>query len=133
MPFPTILYLHPLLTLKKIELIKTWLRYGQTIKGLSQALQMLIICNCTTVKEKDFGVTINIGMNVSEQCGIAASKGDQILGLIRRNITYKEKKLIIPLYKAIVRPHLAYGKQAWRQYCKNDIYALERIQRRATK
>ena len=37
---------------------------------------------------------------------IAASKGNQILGLIRRNITYKGKKLIIPLYKAIVRPHL---------------------------
>ena len=49
----------------------------------------------TTVNEKD-----------SEQCGIAASKGNQILGLIRRNITYKGKKLIIPLYKAIVRPHL---------------------------
>ena len=31
-----------------------------------------------------------------------------ILVLIRRNITYKEKKLIIPLYKAIVRPHLEY-------------------------
>ena len=27
----------------------------------------------------------------SKQCGIAASKGNHILGLIRRNITYKEK------------------------------------------
>ena len=45
----------------------------------------------TTVKEKDLGVTISADMNVSEQCGIAASKGNQILGLIRRNITYKEK------------------------------------------
>ena len=47
-------------------------------------------------------------MKVSEQCGIAASKGNQILGLIRRNITYKENKLIIPRYKAIVKPHLLY-------------------------
>ena len=45
----------------------------------------------TTVKEKDLGVTISADMKVSEQCGIAASKGNQILGLIRRNITYKEK------------------------------------------
>ena len=45
----------------------------------------------TTVKEKDLGVTITADMNVSEQCCIAASKGNQILGLIRRNITYKEK------------------------------------------
>ena len=49
--------------------------------------------------------------NVKIQCGIAASKGNQILGLIRRNITYK-KRLIIPLYKAIVRPHLEYCIQA---------------------
>ena len=45
----------------------------------------------TTVKEKDLGVTISADMKVSEQCGIAASKGNTILGLIRRNITYKEK------------------------------------------
>ena len=30
-------------------------------------------------------------MKVSEQCGVAASKGNNIIGLIRRNITYKEK------------------------------------------
>ena len=45
----------------------------------------------TTVKEKDLGVTISADMKVSEQCGIAASNGNQILGLIRRNITYKKK------------------------------------------
>ena len=46
----------------------------------------------TTVKERDLGlVTISADMKVSEQCGIAASKGNRILGLIRRNITYKEK------------------------------------------
>ena len=87
----------------------------------------------TTVKEKDLGVTISADMKGSEQCGIAASKGNQILGLIRRNITYKGKKLIIPLYKAIVRPHLEYCIQAWRPYRKKDIDTLERIQRRATK
>ena len=47
----------------------------------------------TTVKEKDIGVTIIADMKVSEQCGIAASKGNQILELIRRNIKYKGKKV----------------------------------------
>ena len=61
-------------------------KMGDTVRG-------------TTVKEKDLGVTISADMKVSEQCGIAASKGNQIIGLIRRNITYKEKKLIIPLLK----------------------------------
>ena len=45
----------------------------------------------TSVKENDLGVTISADIKVSEQCGSAASKGSQILGLIRRNITYKEK------------------------------------------
>ena len=45
----------------------------------------------TTVKEKGLAVTTCADMNVSEQCGIAVSKGNQILGLIKRNITYKEK------------------------------------------
>ncbi len=61
-----------------------------------------------TVEEKDLGVTMNDNMKVSEQCRIAASKGSQVLGMIRRNRTYKEKSLIVPLYKAIVRPHLDY-------------------------
>ena len=102
-------------------------------RNLNVNYKMGDIVLCTTVKEKDLGVTISADMKVSEQCGIAASKGNQILGLIRRNITYKGKKLIIPLYKAIVRPHLEYCIQAWRPYRKKDIDTLERIQRRATK
>ena len=86
-----------------------------------------------TAQEKDLGVTFSADMEVSEQCGIAASKGNQILGLIRRSITYKEKQLIVPLYKVIVRPHLEYCIQAWTPYRKKDINKLERIQQRATK
>ena len=87
----------------------------------------------TTVKEKDLGVTMNANMKVSEQCRIAASKANQVLGMIRRNITYKDKSLIVPLYKAIVRPHLEYCIQAWSPYLRKDIDMLEKIQRRATK
>ena len=62
-------------------------------------------------QEKDFKVipfrvTFSADMKVSEQCGLAASKGKTILGLIWRTIMYKDKQLIAPLYKAIVRPHL---------------------------
>ena len=38
---------------------------------------------CTTVKEKDLGITISGGMKVSEQCDIAVSKVNKIIGLIR--------------------------------------------------
>ena len=49
-----------------------------------------------TSKEKDLGVTISADWKVSQQCGIAARKGNQLLGMIKRNIT------------SIVRPHLEY-------------------------
>ena len=78
----------------------------------------------TTVKENDLVLTISADMKVSEQCGIAAAKRNQILGLIRRHIVYKEKELIIPLYKTIVRPYLEYCIQAWRPYRKKDIHML---------
>ena len=60
----------------------------------------------TTIKENDLVVAITADVKVSEQCGIAASKSNQILRLIRRSRTYKKKELIMPLYKAIVRPYL---------------------------
>ena len=60
-------------------------------------------------------------MKVSEQCGIAAAKGNQIFGLIRRNIVYQGKELIILLYKTIVRLNLEYCIQAWRPHRKKDI------------
>ena len=90
-------------------------------------------CTKYYLKGKGLGLTISADMKVSEQCGIAAAKGNKILGLIRQNIVYKEKVLIIPLYKTIVRPHLEYSIQAWRPYRKKDIDMLERVQRRATK
>ena len=99
-------------------------------------LPMLILPplpSLSSCQEKDLGVTMNANLKVSEQCRIAASKGNQVLGMIRRNITYKEKSLIIRLYKAIVRPHLEYCIQAWSPYLRKDIYMLEKIQRRATK
>ena len=78
-------------------------------------------------------ISMNANMEVSEQCRIAASKCNQVLGMIRRNITYKENILIVPLYKAIVRPHLEYCIQAWSPYLRKDIDMLEKTQMRATK
>ena len=40
-----------------------------------------------TVNEKDLRVSMNANMKVSEQCRIAACKGNQVLGIIRINIT----------------------------------------------
>ena len=34
--------------------------------------------------------------------GHRTSESNQIIGMVQRNVTYKEKELIVPLHKAIV-------------------------------
>ena len=46
--------------------------------------------------------------------------------MIRRNITYKEKSVIVPLHKAIVRHLLEYCIEAWSPYLRKDIDMLEK-------
>ena len=96
-----------LLHFGKCKCLHTW--PGNT--GMNYEMGGTILSK--TVKETDLGVSMNANMKVSEQCRIAASKGNQFLGMIRRNITYTEKSVIVPLYKAIVRPHLGYCIHAW--------------------
>ena len=62
-----------------------WLHTGPGNTGMNYEMGGTIISK--TVKEKYLGVTMNANMKVSEQCRIAASKGNQVLGMIRRNIT----------------------------------------------
>ena len=50
-----------------------------------------------------------------------------------RNITNKSKFILIPLYKALIRPILEYGNAVWYPYLKKDIADIEKVQRHFTK
>ena len=51
--------------------------------------------------------------------------------MMPRNIESKTKDIIIPLYTALVEPHLGYCVQAWNPHYVKHIMKLENVQRRA--
>jgi len=83
--------------------------------------------------ERDLGVLVSHDLKVSRQCVKAAKEGNKMLGMILRSFCTRDRRVIVPLYKAVVRSHLEFCVQAWRPYLVKDIALLEAVQRRATR
>jgi len=56
--------------------------------------------------EKDLEVLVDEKLDMSHQCALAAQKASCILGCIKRSVASRSREGILPLYSALVRPHL---------------------------
>ena len=64
---------------------------------------------------------------------MVVKKANGVLAQLRRTIIYRNKDVVINLFKTFVRPILESAGTAWCPWERKDIDAIERIQRRATK
>jgi len=78
----------------------------------------------------DLGVLVEEKLDMSQQCVLTAQKANRILGCIKSSVGSRSRDRILPLYSALVRPHLESCVQLWSPHHRKNMDLLELGQRR---
>ena len=100
--------------------------YFITVDGKSVKLEV-------TTSEKDLGVYIDPNLTFEDHINTTVSKARSLSGLINYSITFKSSDIMVPLYKAFIRPVLEYANSVWHPYFRKHINTIESVQRLFTK
>jgi len=99
-------------------------RYQYTMNGCT-------ISDASSVR--DLGVIVDESCSPSSHVQTITKKANGVLSQLDRTLISRNQKVITGLFKTFVRPVLESAVSAWSPWQKQDINAIERIQRRATR
>ena len=77
--------------------------------------------------EKDIGVIIHDSLKPSQQCAESARKARRVLSQIKHAFHFRDRVVLVNLYKIYVRPHLEFSVPAWAPWREGDSDVLEKV------
>jgi len=77
--------------------------------------------------ESVLGLLVDDRLTMNWQYALFAKKTNGILGCMKKSVTSRSREVLLPLYSALVRPHLEYCIQFWAPQLKKDEKLLETV------
>ena len=78
----------------------------------------------------DLGIKVDLPFSFKPHVDKVVSKAFAMLGLITKVFKNKNKRILLRLYKAFVRPQLEFSSVIWNPYTISSISNVERVQKR---